>query len=186
MVVTWGDFATAAPDIATKGRELLCRTGHGAALLVAVRGDDPPRVHPISVGVVDGGLYAFILPSPKLQDLEHDGQFTWDGDDSGFSAARADGTRRCGRLWSTYETVEIRTMAKTNLTLQLDEDVIRRARIVAAKRGTSVSALVARELDALVEQDARYEEAWRRAEDLMRGAAPHGGRSWRRDELHDR
>lgn len=35
----------------------------------------------------------------------------------------------------------------TNLTLQLDEDVIRRARIVAAKRGTSVSALVARELD---------------------------------------
>jgi hypothetical protein len=35
-------------------------------------------------------------------------------------------------------------MAKTNLTLQLDEDVIRRPRIVAAKRGTSVSALVAR------------------------------------------
>ena len=35
-------------------------------------------------------------------------------------------------------------MAKTNLTLQLDEGVIRRARIVAAKRGTSVSALVAR------------------------------------------
>jgi len=48
-------------------------------------------------------------------------------------------------------------MAKTNLTLQVDEDVIRHARIVAAKRGTSVSALVARELDGLVEQDARYE-----------------------------
>ena len=31
-------------------------------------------------------------------------------------------------------------MAKTNLTIQLDEEVIRRARIVAAKRGTSVSA----------------------------------------------
>ena len=54
-------------------------------------------------------------------------------------------------------------MAKTNLTLQLDEDVIRRARIVAAKRGTSVSALVARELAGLVEQDARYEEARGRA-----------------------
>ena len=77
-------------------------------------------------------------------------------------------------------------MAKTNLTLQLDEDVIRRARIVAAKRGTSVSALVARELDGLVEQDARHEEAWRRAGELMRGAGPRGGRSWRRDELHDR
>lgn len=77
-------------------------------------------------------------------------------------------------------------MAKANLTLQLDVDVIRRARIMAAKRGTSVSALVARELDGLVEQDARYEEAWRRAEELMRGATPRGGRSWRREELHDR
>lgn len=76
-------------------------------------------------------------------------------------------------------------MAKANLTVQLDEDVIRRARIVAAKRGTSVSAMVARELDGLVEQDARYEEAWGRAEELMRGASPRGGRSWRRDELHD-
>lgn len=77
-------------------------------------------------------------------------------------------------------------MAKANLTVQLDEEVIRRARIVAAKRGTSLSALVARELDGLVEHDARYEEAHRRAEELMRGVAPRGGRSWRRDELHDR
>jgi Family of unknown function (DUF6364) len=76
-------------------------------------------------------------------------------------------------------------MAKTNLTLQLDEEVIRRARIVAVKRGTSVSALVARELEGLVEQDARYEEARGRAEELMRGASLRGGRSWRRDELHD-
>jgi len=77
-------------------------------------------------------------------------------------------------------------MAKTNLTLQLDEEVIRRARVVAAKRGTSVSALVARELDGLVEQDARYEEAWRRAEELLGHAVARGGRSWRRDELHGR
>jgi Family of unknown function (DUF6364) len=77
-------------------------------------------------------------------------------------------------------------MAKANLTIQLDEDVIRRARIVAAKRGTSVSALVARELDGLVAADARYEEARGRAEELMRAATPRGGRSWRRDELHER
>jgi hypothetical protein len=77
-------------------------------------------------------------------------------------------------------------MPKTNLTLQLDADVIRRARIVAAKRGTSVSALVARELAELVDEDARYEEARARAEALMREAAHRGGRSWRRDELHER
>ncbi len=67
---------TEASNRATSStRELLCRTGHGAALLVTVRGDDPPRVHPISVGVVDGGLYAFILPSPRLRDLERDGRY---------------------------------------------------------------------------------------------------------------
>lgn len=77
-------------------------------------------------------------------------------------------------------------MAKANLTLQLDEDVIRRARVVAAKRGTSVSALVARELADLVADDARYEEARARAERLMRAASPRGGRSWRREDLYDR
>ena len=75
---------------------------------------------------------------------------------------------------------------KQNLTIQLDAAVIRRARIVAAKRGTSVSALVARELDELVAADARYEEAWRRAVELMADAMPRGGRSWERSELHER
>lgn len=75
-------------------------------------------------------------------------------------------------------------MAKTNLTLQLDEEVIRRARVVAAKRGTSVSALVARQLDALVADDERYETARQRAMELMARAKPHGGRNWSRDDLY--
>ena len=75
MLVTWGEFADAAPDIAAKGKALLYRTGHGEALLVSVRGDQPPQAHPISVGVVNGGLYAFVLPSPKLRDLEQDGRY---------------------------------------------------------------------------------------------------------------
>lgn len=77
-------------------------------------------------------------------------------------------------------------MSKQNLTVQLDAAVIRRARIVAAKRGTSVSALVARELDELVAADARYEEAWQRAIELMAGATARGGRTWERSELHER
>jgi plasmid stability protein len=75
-------------------------------------------------------------------------------------------------------------MAKTNLTLQLDEDVIRRARVVAAKRGTSVSALVAHELTELVAQDTRYEQARLRAEELMAKAKPRGGRTWTRDDIY--
>ena len=75
-------------------------------------------------------------------------------------------------------------MTKVNLTLQLESDVVRRARVVAAKRGTSVSALVARELDALVERDERYEAARTRAVELMRTAKPRGGRRVDRDDLY--
>jgi Family of unknown function (DUF6364) len=76
-------------------------------------------------------------------------------------------------------------VAKANLTIQLDQAVIRRARIVAAKRGTSVSALVARELTELVERDERYELARSEAEALLESAIPRGGRNWRRDDLYD-
>ncbi len=75
-------------------------------------------------------------------------------------------------------------MTKANLTLQLDADVIRRARVVAAKKGTSVSALVARELDALVDREDRYEDARRRAVDLMTVAKRRGRRSWTRDGIY--
>jgi hypothetical protein len=74
-LVTWGELAARAADVAEKGRALLYRTGTGEALLATVRGDDPPRIHPIAVEVVGGGLYAFILRSPKLTDLEQDGRY---------------------------------------------------------------------------------------------------------------
>ncbi len=75
-------------------------------------------------------------------------------------------------------------MAKTNLTIQLDREIIRRARVVAAKRGTSVSALVARELDDLVQREERYEDARERAIQLMAAARSHGGRTWTRDDIY--
>jgi hypothetical protein len=74
---------------------------------------------------------------------------------------------------------------RRNLTLQLDEETIRQAKILAAERGTSVSGLVARELEQLVTRNARYEEAMRRAIELMADAEPRGGRTWRRDDLYE-
>ena len=74
-------------------------------------------------------------------------------------------------------------MGRRNLTLQLDEDTIRQAKVLAAKRGTSISGLVARELELLVARDARYEEARRRAEELMAESVGRGGRTWRREDL---
>jgi hypothetical protein len=78
------------------------------------------------------------------------------------------------------------TMGRRNLTVQLDEGVIRQAKVLAASRGTSVSGLVAREIEELVARDARYAEAHRRATELMSRSRSRGGREWRREELHDR
>ncbi|MEQ7124961.1 DUF6364 family protein [Actinopolymorpha sp. B11F2] len=77
-------------------------------------------------------------------------------------------------------------MSKRNLTVQLDEETIAKARVLAAKRGTSVSQLVAQQLVELVEADERYEESWRHARRLMADAKPRGGRTWSRDDLYDR
>lgn len=77
-------------------------------------------------------------------------------------------------------------MASRNLTVQLDEVVINQAKVLAAKRGTSVSALVAREIERLVAEDERYEAAWRRARRAMGDAADRGGRGWNRDDLYER
>lgn len=75
-------------------------------------------------------------------------------------------------------------MGRTNLTLQLDADVIRQAKVLAARRGTSVSALVARQIAELVAQDERYEAAYRQERQAWAQAESHGGRTWTRDEIY--
>ena len=77
-------------------------------------------------------------------------------------------------------------MARRNLTIQLDDAVITGAKVLAARRGTSVSALVATELEALVESQSRYEAARDRALEVLREGSRRGGRTWTRDDLYDR
>jgi len=76
---TWSEFEAAAPALASAGWQILRRTGSasndGDGLLATVRGELPPRIHPVSVAIVDGHLYAFILQSAKLRDLEQDGRY---------------------------------------------------------------------------------------------------------------
>lgn len=74
-MVTWAEFSNAAPDIAAEGRRLMYRGDEGEALLATVRGDEPPRIHPINVGILDDRLYAFIGKSPKQRDLRTDGRY---------------------------------------------------------------------------------------------------------------
>jgi hypothetical protein len=65
--------------------------------------------------------------------------------------------------------------AKHNITLAIDGTLLKRARAVAARRGLSVSALLAEELRVLVAEDREYESARRRAAAMLDDGLPLGG-----------
>ena len=76
---------------------------------------------------------------------------------------------------------------KQNLTVSLSPQTVQKAKVLAAKCSTSISGLVARQIEALVDADEAYESAHRAALDLMeRGFHMGGIHSVDRAELHER
>lgn len=78
-------------------------------------------------------------------------------------------------------------MTKRNLTLAIDEKLLERVRIAAARRKTSVTELVRRHLELLSEVDGEHEQAsaWLKARMTQRPIAV-GKMEWSRDDLHER
>jgi hypothetical protein len=76
---------------------------------------------------------------------------------------------------------------KANITLKLDAEILREARILAAAEGLSVSALLAAKLDEIVRQRKGYDRARKRAvARLRKGFDLRWIPPRSRDELHDR
>ncbi len=75
---------------------------------------------------------------------------------------------------------------KHNITVAIEPGLLKKARAVAARRGRSVSALLADELRELVAEDALYTKARKRALALFSAPLPLGGTPLAREELHDR
>jgi hypothetical protein len=79
------------------------------------------------------------------------------------------------------------SVKKQNLTVSLNVETIQKARIVAAKRDTSISGLIADQIEALVGEDEAYERAARSARLLLTKGFHLGGViTATRDELHER
>lgn len=75
-----------------------------------------------------------------------------------------------------------------NLTLAIEDDVLRRARIRALERGTSVNEVVREYLKTYVGDvsgDTIVAELHRIEARVHAGSGP-GGRTWRREDLYDR
>ena len=68
----WEEFERSAPDIAAGGRKLIYQYGIGLGFLATVRKDGGPRIHPFCPIIAAGGLYGFLVPSPKRHDLARD------------------------------------------------------------------------------------------------------------------
>ncbi len=80
-------------------------------------------------------------------------------------------------------------MITQNITLSLPKDLLLKVKLLAVRRGMSVSGLLAGELEKLVAQDEAYDRARQRHLAWLEQAADlgTGGRiEVSRDELHER
>ena len=74
-----------------------------------------------------------------------------------------------------------------NLTLAVDDQLLRRARLRALEQGTSVNALLRKYLEAFAgARTARRQAISELLEMASRAESRRGNRRWTRDELHER
>ncbi len=80
-------------------------------------------------------------------------------------------------------------MQRQNITLSLPRELIKRAKIAAIRRDTSLSNLMRQALEAVVEKEESYESAMKRHLQILEEGLDlklKGQISWTREELHER
>jgi hypothetical protein len=75
---------------------------------------------------------------------------------------------------------------KANITLKLDKELLREARILAAEQGTSISALLAAKLEEAVGKRRDYEAAKKEALAILHKGLNMGGKPLTREQMHER
>jgi plasmid stability protein len=75
----------------------------------------------------------------------------------------------------------------SNLTLSLDDEILKRARIRALEQGTSVNAVVREFLAAYggLDDERRARHAFVTLSEDVASGKRSGGRTWRREDLYD-
>ncbi len=76
-----------------------------------------------------------------------------------------------------------------NVTLSLPADLVRRVKVLAAQRDTSISRIMTEALEGLVSREEGYRTAQRRHLALLKRGldlGTHGRPTWTRESLHER
>ena len=74
-----------------------------------------------------------------------------------------------------------------NITLKIDEKLLKKARKLALQRETSINAIIRKGLEEFVSSDLSREAAIKGLDAFFhRSRARVGTKNWTRDELHDR
>lgn len=83
--------------------------------------------------------------------------------------------------------IYVHKMNRQNVTVSLNQETLRKAKILAARRGSSISGLLAEQIEILVGEEEAYERAERQAAALLDHGFHLGGviRATR-DEWHER
>lgn len=76
---------------------------------------------------------------------------------------------------------------KQNITVQLDQSIIRDAKVLAAKRSSSLSKFLADQIQLIAAQESNYERNKKMAlARLDKGYSLGGGKMPKREELYNR
>lgn len=76
-----------------------------------------------------------------------------------------------------------------NVTLAIPKNILRKAKILAVQKNTSLSGLLTQTLADLVAHQEAYEQARQRNLALLKNGlnlGTHGQVTWKRDDVHDR
>lgn len=74
-----------------------------------------------------------------------------------------------------------------NITLKVDDELLEKARQLAALKKTSVNAIIRKRLEEFVSTDANRQAALKGLESFYRRTkAKVGAKTWTRDDLHER
>ena len=80
-------------------------------------------------------------------------------------------------------------MEKQNITLSIPKDILRKVKIIAVEKGTSVSHLLTRTIEGIVSREESYAVARRNHLSILENGlnmGTEGNPQWTREELHER